>query len=72
MNRKKVQFFRPKDKGVLRRAARYVNTHPNLNDIEKMAQDTTRKTRKPEQVMGAIRTIIEAEKIKSDKTKKDE
>jgi len=70
MKKEKIQYFRPKDKGVLQRASRNGNTHPNLhpslNDIAEMAQDTIDdvrnypgKKKQQKQVMDSIRTIIE-------------
>jgi len=63
----KIQYFHPKDKGVLKRAARTENAHPNLEDIKQMAQDTVNKTKQPKQVLDAIRTLIEIEEIKEKK-----
>jgi|GEM_PF-2573986 len=64
--KEKIQYFRPKDKNVLERAKNNPNTHPNLDDIEKMAQDTCDnvknypgKKKQQKQVMDSIRTIIE-------------
>jgi len=60
---------------VLKRAKHYPNTHPNLEDIKQMAQDTIDnvgdfvpdKSLQARQVMDAIRTIIEVEEIKENK-----